>query len=101
MAEVLNPDGRFGAADKLILASLAGTGALAAAYWNRLPAAPDWPLGRLGLPAPSCRPRRAAAARSGSGAIGISTRFALCLLQFTFDANTRLSWRQVRCRPRS
>jgi hypothetical protein len=100
LAEVLNPDGRLGAADKLILASLAGTGALAAVYWNRLPAAPDWPLGRLGLPAPSCRARRAAA-RAGSGAIGISTRFALCLLQFTFDTGTRLSWRRVRCRPRS
>ena len=41
MAEVLNSDGRFWAADKLILAYLAGTGALVAVYWNRLPEAPE------------------------------------------------------------
>lgn len=40
MAEVLNPDRRLWAADKLILAYLAGTGALIALYWNRLPEAP-------------------------------------------------------------
>jgi len=39
LAEVLNSDGRFGAADKLILAYLAGIGALVAVYWNRLPEA--------------------------------------------------------------
>jgi hypothetical protein len=36
LAEVLNSDGRFGAADELILASLAGTDALGALYWSRL-----------------------------------------------------------------
>src|SRR5271157_4774023 len=41
LAEVLNLDGRFWAADKLILAYLAGTGALVAVYWNRLPEAPE------------------------------------------------------------
>lgn len=39
MAEVLNSDRRFWAADKLILAYLAGIGALVAVYWNRLPEA--------------------------------------------------------------
>ena len=41
MAAVLNSDGRFWAVDKLILAYLAGTGALIAGYWNRLPEAPE------------------------------------------------------------
>ena len=41
LAEVLNSDGRFWATDKLILAYLAGTGALVAVYWNRLPEAPE------------------------------------------------------------
>ncbi len=41
MAEVLNSDGCLWAADKLILAYLAGTGALVAVYWNRLPEAPE------------------------------------------------------------
>ena len=41
MAEVLNSDGRFWAVDKLILAYLAGAGALVAVYWNRLPEAPE------------------------------------------------------------
>jgi membrane-associated phospholipid phosphatase len=40
LAEVLKPDRRFWAVDKLILAYLAGTGALVALYWNRLPEAP-------------------------------------------------------------
>ncbi|MGD0578525.1 MAG: hypothetical protein ABSC08_06315 [Bryobacteraceae bacterium] len=39
MAEVLNSDGRFWAADKRILACLAGADALVAVYWNRLPEA--------------------------------------------------------------
>lgn len=41
MAEVLNSDRRLWAVDKLILAYLAGTGALVAVYWNRLPGAPE------------------------------------------------------------
>jgi membrane-associated phospholipid phosphatase len=41
LAEVLNSDGCLWAADKLILAYLAGTGALVAVYWNRLPEAPE------------------------------------------------------------
>lgn len=41
MAEVLNSGRRFWAADKLLLAYLAGTGALVAVYWNRLPEAPE------------------------------------------------------------
>jgi membrane-associated phospholipid phosphatase len=41
LAEVLNSDGRFCATDKLILAYLAGTDALVAVYWNRLPEAPE------------------------------------------------------------
>ena len=40
MAEVLNPNGRFWAVDKLILAYLAGMGALVAVNWNQLPDAP-------------------------------------------------------------
>jgi PAP2 superfamily len=39
LAAVLNSDRRLWGADKLILAYLAGTGALAAVYWNRLPEA--------------------------------------------------------------
>ena len=39
MAEVLNSDRRLWAVDKVILAYLAGTGALVAVYWNRLPEA--------------------------------------------------------------
>lgn len=41
MAEVLNSGRRFWAADKLLLAYLAGTSALVAVYWNRLPEAPE------------------------------------------------------------
>lgn len=41
MAEVLNSDRRLWAVDKLTLAYLAGTGALVAVYWNRLPGAPE------------------------------------------------------------
>jgi membrane-associated phospholipid phosphatase len=41
LAEVLNSGRRFWAADKLLLAYLAGTGALVAVYWNRLPEAPE------------------------------------------------------------
>jgi membrane-associated phospholipid phosphatase len=41
LAEVLNSDRRLWAADKLLLAYLAGTGALVAVYWNRLPGAPE------------------------------------------------------------
>ena len=41
MAEVLNSDRRLWAVDKVILAYLAGTGALVAVYWNRLPEAPE------------------------------------------------------------
>lgn len=41
MAEVLNSDRRLWAVDKLNLAYLAGTGALVAVYWNRLPGAPE------------------------------------------------------------
>lgn len=41
MAEVLNSDRRLWAVDKLILAYLAGTGALVAVYWHRLPEAPE------------------------------------------------------------
>jgi membrane-associated phospholipid phosphatase len=37
----LNQEPRFWAVDKLMLAYLAGTGALIAAYWNRLPDAPE------------------------------------------------------------
>ena len=40
MAEVLNSSGRLWAVDKLILAYLAGIGALVAVCWNRLPEAP-------------------------------------------------------------
>ena len=40
MAEVLTSSGRFWAVDKLILAYLAGIGALVAVCWNRLPEAP-------------------------------------------------------------
>jgi membrane-associated phospholipid phosphatase len=40
LAEVLTSNGRFWAVDKLILAYLAGTGALVAMCWNRLPEAP-------------------------------------------------------------
>ncbi len=40
-AEALNPEARFWAVDKLILAYLAGTGALVMVYWNRLPEAPE------------------------------------------------------------
>ena len=41
MAEVLNSHGRFWAVDKLILAYIAGVGALVALYWNRLDEAPE------------------------------------------------------------
>lgn len=41
MAEVLNSGRGFWAADKLLLAYLAGTSALVAVYWNRLPEAPE------------------------------------------------------------
>lgn len=41
MAEVLNSGRRFWVADKLLLAYLAGTSALVAVYWNRLPEAPE------------------------------------------------------------
>jgi membrane-associated phospholipid phosphatase len=41
LAEVLNSGRRLWAADKLLLAYLAGTGALVAVYWNRLPEAPE------------------------------------------------------------
>lgn len=41
MAEVLISGRRFWAADKLLLAYVAGTGALVAVYWNRLPEAPE------------------------------------------------------------
>ena len=41
MAEVLNSGRRLWAVDKLLLAYLAGTGALVAVYWNRLPEAPE------------------------------------------------------------
>lgn len=37
----MNSGRRFWAADKLLLAYLAGTGALVAVYWNRLPEAPE------------------------------------------------------------
>ena len=40
-AEAPNPGARFWAVDKLILAYLAGTGALVVVYWNRLPEAPE------------------------------------------------------------
>jgi len=40
-AEAPNPGARFWAVDKLLLAYLAGTGALVVAYWNRLPEAPE------------------------------------------------------------
>lgn len=41
MAEVLNSNRRLWAVDKLILAYLAGSGALVAVYWSRLPEAPE------------------------------------------------------------
>jgi hypothetical protein len=41
LAEVLNSDERFCATDELILAYLAGTYALVAVDWNRLPEAPE------------------------------------------------------------
>jgi membrane-associated phospholipid phosphatase len=40
LAEVLKSKGRFGAADKLILAYLAAVGVLVAVYWSRLSEAP-------------------------------------------------------------
>jgi len=40
-AQSLNSSTRFWAVDKLILAYLAGTGALVAVYWSRLPQAPE------------------------------------------------------------
>jgi len=40
LAEVLKSEGHFGAADKLILAYLAGIGVLIAAYWSQLSEAP-------------------------------------------------------------
>jgi membrane-associated phospholipid phosphatase len=40
-AQSLNSSARFWAVDKLILAYLAGTGALVAVYWSRLPQAPE------------------------------------------------------------
>jgi membrane-associated phospholipid phosphatase len=49
LAEVLSSNGRLWATDKLILAYLAGTGALVAVYWNRLPEAPELLALRVGV----------------------------------------------------